>query len=155
MNNANHNEPTRQARPGNGGTGSAETVLLDSLTIPGRSEHVRAVRGFVARTLGPGTDSTEAALLASELVANSMQHSDSGRDGGTVTVRLLAIPGGIRAEILDQGGATVPALRRPESGLAERGRGLQLLDALATRWDYARDAAGTLTWFELAVPEGQ
>ena len=150
MNDANRNDPLR-ARPG---PGSAEAVLLDSLTIPGRAEHLRSVRGFVARALGPGTESTEAALLASELVANSMQHSDSGRDGGSITVRLIAIPGGIRAEVVDQGSTTVPALMRSRPGLDESGRGLQLVDALATRWDYARDAAGTLTWFELAMPEG-
>jgi hypothetical protein len=33
--------------------------------------------------------------------------------------------------------------------LSEAGRGLQLVDALAARWDYSHDAADTVTWFEL------
>ena len=86
-----------------------------------------------------------------ELVTNSVVHSDSRRDGGTITITLIAIPGGIRAEIIDDGGATVPsALRDPQiSLLAEGGLGLQLVETLADRWSHWRDDAGTVTWFEM------
>jgi anti-sigma regulatory factor (Ser/Thr protein kinase) len=131
------------------------TTLLGSLTIPGRPECLRQARQFVARTLGDDDPHAEvAALLTSELIANSMLHSDS-RDGGTITVNLLAVPDGIRAEIIDAGGQTVPVLRPTRSGepeLPENGRGLQLVEALAARWDFSTDEAGTVTWFELAEP---
>jgi anti-sigma regulatory factor (Ser/Thr protein kinase) len=132
------------------------TALLGRLTIPGRPERVRAARAFVAQTLDDGCAcAPTAVLLTCELVTNSLQHSDSRRDGGTITVTLIAIPGGIRAEVTDEGGATVPALRsgdlrRPE--LADGGRGLQLVEMLSARWSYTRDEAGTVTWFELAEP---
>jgi len=91
-------------------TGAA---LLGSLTIPGRPEHVAEARAFAARTLGESCACADTVvLLTCELVTNSLQHSDSRRDGGTITVTLIAIPGGIRAEVTDEGGATVPALRR-------------------------------------------
>ena len=131
-------------------------TLLGSLTIPGRPEHVAEARRFTARTLGNSCGCADiAVLLTSELVTNSVQHSDSSRGGGTITVTLIAIPGGIRAEVTDAGGATVPALspgqtERPE--LAESGRGLQLVDMLSVRWSCSRDEAGAVTWFELADP---
>jgi len=132
---------------------NTEAALLGSLTVPGRPQHLHAARAFVARTLGDHCSCADTAvLLASELVGNSLQHSDSGRPGGMVTITLIAIPGGIRAEVTDEGGATVPAVRSATVGaphLAENGRGLQLVDSLAARWSYCRDQAGTVTWFEL------
>lgn len=130
-------------------------TLLGSLTIPGRPENVRVARQFVARTLGASRSCIDTAvLLASELIANSLRHSRSG-DGGHITIHLIAIPDGIRIEVADQGGASAPAVRPAGSResdlteLAENGRGLELVDALASRWSYASDATGTVTWFEL------
>jgi anti-sigma regulatory factor (Ser/Thr protein kinase) len=132
------------------------TALLGSLAIPGQPGRVAEARAFVARTLGEGhACAPTAALLTSELVTNALQHSQSGRDGGTITIALIAVPGGIRVEVTDQGGATVPVLRPGQPGapeLAERGRGLQLVDMLSARWSYLCDPAGTVTWFELAEP---
>ena len=114
-------------------------ALLGSLTIPGRPEHVAEARAFAAQRLGDGWACADTAvLLTCELVTNALQHSDSRRDGGTITVTLIAVPGGIRAEVIDEGSATVPALRPdpPEPAeLAESGRGLQLVDMLSARWD--------------------
>ncbi len=132
------------------------TTLLGSLTIPGQPACLRAARAFVADTLGRDSPGTEVAvLLASELISNAMQHSDSRHDGGTITTHLIAVPEGIRAEIIDAGGQTVPSLRPVQPGqpdLAESGRGLQLVDVLAARWGYSRDEAATVTWFELCTP---
>jgi serine/threonine-protein kinase RsbW len=131
-------------------------ALLGSLTIPGRPENVAAARAFVARTLGDDCACADTAvLLTSELVTNSQQHSSSRRNGGAITVNLIAIPGGVRVEVVDEGGPTAPALRSsPEGppGLAEDGRGLQLVQMLSARWNYWHDDAGTLTWFELTEP---
>jgi anti-sigma regulatory factor (Ser/Thr protein kinase) len=136
----------------------AGIALLGSLTIPGRPEHVAAARAFVARTLGDDCAHTDTAiLLTSELVTNSLQHSNSRHDGGTITVTLIAIPGGIRAEIIDEGGTSVPALRSgpcESPDLDEEGRGLCLVQVLSTRWSYACDEAGTVTWFELTETPG-
>jgi anti-sigma regulatory factor (Ser/Thr protein kinase)/transcriptional regulator with XRE-family HTH domain len=85
-------------------------TLLGSLAIPGRAENVRAARAFVARTLGDGHACTDSAvLLTSEMCANAIQHSRSGA-GGQITISVIAIGGGIRVEVADQGGP--PADRR-------------------------------------------
>lgn len=136
-----------------------ETALLGSLTIPGQAEHVAEARAFVSRALGADCPEADTViLLTSELVTNSIQHSQSGRDGGTITITLIAVPGGIRAEVIDEGGPTNPVLSRGQVGpavLAENGRGLQLVQMLSARWNYAHDEAGTVTWFELAAPARQ
>jgi anti-sigma regulatory factor (Ser/Thr protein kinase) len=56
--------------------------------FPGRPEHTRAARRFVAAALAAWPATQEAArLLASELVTNAIQHSASGDQGGSVEVR--------------------------------------------------------------------
>jgi hypothetical protein len=43
-----------------------------------------------------------------------------------------------------------PARSEPgEPDLLEGGRGLRLVEQLATRWSYHFDTTGTVTWFEL------
>jgi anti-sigma regulatory factor (Ser/Thr protein kinase) len=136
----------------------AEPALLGVLAIPGRVEFARAARVFVARTLHGRYSCTDTAvLLTSELVGNSLQYSNSCRPGGVITVALISQPGGIRAEVADAGGVTVPTLCLPGSaapGLAEGGRGLQLVDLLSRCWGYGREDARIVTWFELACPGG-
>lgn len=131
----------------------AHTSLLGSVTIPGRPEAVSGVRAAVAGLLGRDCPSTSTAvLLVSELVTNSIQHSRSRCSGGIVAVTLIALASGIRAEVHDEGSVTVPTLRSdppPVPELEEGGRGLRLVDTLAPRWGYCRDAASAVTWFEL------
>lgn len=134
---------------GPAGTPPAWSVL-GWLTVPGSPTSVPAVRDYLARLLDQQPDAGTTVLLASELVANSVLHSDSRRDGGTVTVTVLAaLSGALRIEVTDQGGATVPLVRDPAS-LAPGGRGLRLVDALSARWGFYQAEAGTVTWFEAA-----
>lgn len=130
-----------------------ETAPLGTLTIPGQPKHLHEARAFVARTLGPGClRADEAVLLASELIGNAMQYSDSRRDGGTIIMNVIAIPGGVRIEVIDEGGPTLPNLSpigHPQPDLAESGRGLQLVSMLSSRWAYSHDPGRTVTWCEL------
>jgi anti-sigma regulatory factor (Ser/Thr protein kinase) len=92
------------------------------------------------------------ALLVSELIGNSLRHSNSRHPGGVITLTLMKVPDGHRAEVTDEGSVTVPALRpavRNSPDPAESGRGLQLVDMISARWGDRRDQAGTVTWFEL------
>lgn len=128
------------ARPG--------SAVVGCFTVPARPRSVAMARGFVARLLADEPDAGTTVLLASELVANSVMHSDSGRTGAPVSLAVLTIAGGLRIEVADQGGATVPLIREP-SELVPGGRGLRLVDALAARWGFYRTGAGTVTWFEV------
>lgn len=127
----------------------AGAAVLGSLTIPGRPEHVREARGFVAKALGelhPGLDN--AVLLTSELVTNAVMHSSSRCSGGTVTVLIMESAGGVRIEVADQGSdLSAPVVRGDV--YASDGHGLFLVQTLADQWGYLRDGTGTTVWFWL------
>ncbi len=120
------------------------------LVIDGVPEQVGAARAFVRRVLGdrhPGAD--RVTLLTSELVANSVSHSDSRMEGGTITVTLRVGADRVLVEVIDEGGDSVPTLRR-DGDLAESGRGLRLVNACSVAWGFRQTAAHTVTWFECA-----
>jgi two-component sensor histidine kinase len=88
-------------------------------------------------------------LLTSELVTNSVKHSNSRRDGGTITITLWVGVDRALVEVADDGGTTVPTLRH-DDGLAESGRGLWLVNAYSLGWGYHRGGDRIVTWFECA-----
>jgi anti-sigma regulatory factor (Ser/Thr protein kinase) len=131
---------------------TAAGVVLGSLTVPGMPEQVSRARAFVAglatRT-ALGRDSVDtAALLTSELVTNAMLHTSSGGSQGAVTVVVIDGPGALMVEVIDDGSPyTGPEVQGDR--YASQGHGLFLVEQLASRWGYLRDAAGTTVWFEL------
>ena len=131
---------------------TAGTALRASLTIPGQPEHVQDARQFVTRTISAGHPCTDlAVLLSSEIVTNSVVHSDSGRPGGTVTITVTGIPDGVRVEVLDAGGASFPHVGGMPGALAEGGNGLFLVSELSARWGHQSDGASVVTWFEVSA----
>jgi anti-sigma regulatory factor (Ser/Thr protein kinase) len=129
----------------------AGAAVLGSLTIPGRPEHVREARSFVAKALGelhPGLDN--AVLLTSELVTNAVMHSSSSCHGGTVTLLVRESASGLRIEVTDQGSdLSAPVVRGDV--YASDGHGLFLVQTLADQWGYLRDDTGTTVWFWLGA----
>jgi anti-sigma regulatory factor (Ser/Thr protein kinase) len=126
----------------------AELEAWHRLVICGRPEQVGVARAFVRQVLGvghPGLD--RVTLLTSELVTNSVNHSDSRLDGGTITVTVRAAADRVRVEVTDDGAATAPEMHCDDD-LAEAGRGLLLVEAYSLLWDYYRDGARMVTWFE-------
>ena len=127
----------------------SSAAVLGSLTIPGRPEHVREARSFVAKALGdlhPNRDT--AVLLTSELVTNAVTHSSSRCDGGTVTVLVVESTGGVRIEVADQGSDCSSPVVRGDV-YASDGHGLFLVQTLADQWGYLREPAATTVWFWL------
>lgn len=117
------------------------------LVIDARAERVANAREFIGKVLGRGHPCVETAvLLGSELVTNSVRHSACGRLGQSITVTAIPWGGGIRIEVTDISGPTIPAFRTG-GALAEGSRGLQLVQALAANWGYWRDGGLTTTWF--------
>ena len=129
---------------------TAGTAIRAGLTVPGQSGEVRAARVFVGEALGAGHPcAVLAVLLVSELVTNSVVHSRSRLPGGTITVTVTGTAAGARVEVRDAGGTSAPLLKGADDALAEGGRGLRLVDDLAARWNYRRDADELVTWFEV------
>ena len=128
-------------------------AILGSATIPGSPEHVSGIRTFITRTLAgqPGVDTDAATLLTSELVTNAIQHTDSGVPGGTVTVVVIGVPGGVLVEVVDDGSAGTPVVK--SDLYAGEGHGLLLVQQLAAQWGYLQDPAGTTVWFHLSTAD--
>jgi serine/threonine-protein kinase RsbW len=126
-------------------------MLVSTLAIPGHPEHVRAARTFTALVLEAHgqPDDGAASLLVSELVTNSLLHSDSGKPGGTVAITVLIAPGKTRIQVTDDGGPTEPAVRPPDGTEAEDGRGLRLVRELSGSWGFYGRDGHVITWFEL------
>lgn len=121
-----------------------------SLALEARAEQVPAARSFMANALGPLHPCADVAvLLTSELVTNSVRYSGCRHLGQTINVTAVLTASGVRVEVTDCTGPTVPAVRT-EGGMAEGGRGLQLVQALAANWGYKRLGGRTTTWFVCA-----
>jgi anti-sigma regulatory factor (Ser/Thr protein kinase) len=102
-------------------------------------------RAFVERTLGAWEcdDFLDASrLLVSELVTNAVLHARTDFE-----LLIRAVRTGIRVEVHDHNPAE-PVVRRYEEE-AMTGRGLALVDELATRWGVDRHPDGKAVWFEL------
>ncbi|HXO24363.1 MAG TPA: ATP-binding protein [Streptosporangiaceae bacterium] len=126
----------------------AELEAWHRLVIGGRPEQVSVARAFIRQVLGVGHPGTErVTLLTSELVTNSVNHSDSRLAGGTITVTVRTVGGVVRVEVTDDGGPTAPTLCRDDD-LGEAGRGLQLVEAYSLVWDYHQVGTRMMTWFE-------
>jgi anti-sigma regulatory factor (Ser/Thr protein kinase) len=132
----------------------ASAAVIGSLTIPGHPAHVSEARSFVTKTLGEDDPATEVAvLLASEIVTNAVLHTNSRRPGGTVSVAVFEIGGGVRLEVSDAGSpASAPVVKG--DGCVTGGHGLFLVQTLASQWGYTRDELGTTVWFWLARGRG-
>jgi anti-sigma regulatory factor (Ser/Thr protein kinase) len=130
-------------------------VILGCLTIPGRPEHVKQARAFVAELLGRECPLADAAvLLTSEVVTNAVVHSNSHLAGGTVTLVVTENGDGVRIQVTDAGSELTAPVIRGEAYSAD-GHGLQLVQSLADQWGYLREPAGTTVWFWLCqVPGG-
>ncbi|MGW2197510.1 ATP-binding protein [Streptosporangium sp. NPDC001682] len=94
-------------------------------------------------------------LLLSEVVTNSVVHSDSGqKTAGSITVCLGLGGGMVHAEVIDDGSTTSLPFVRAADFDSDGGRGLLLVEAMATAWGTHHDPeAGTAVWFHLPTNE--
>ena len=91
------------------GTASPATMATPPRTreqvLPARPDQVRVARAFLATVLVGCPAAEEVILCASELATNSCLHSDSGKAGGTFTVRAEVHQGDyVWIEVEDSGG---------------------------------------------------
>lgn len=112
---------------------------------------VGEARSFVRRTLkrwGVGEDCAETAVLCvSELVTNAVVHGS-----GRCSVRVSEEAGVVTVAVRDAGTPVVAPTGGSTGGvdpLAVHGRGLRLVDALASRWGSDLGASGLTVWFVL------
>jgi hypothetical protein len=93
------------------------------------------------------------ALVVGELAANAVQHGRVPGRGFGLRLAIDAVAGLVRIEIADAAAAKQPPTALPSSYPdGESGRGLLLVDVLATRWGSApRQPVGKTVWAECAI----
>lgn len=128
-----------------------EARVHAELRVPSRPESVAAARHFAEPILGVFGHVGLAeivVLLLSEVVTNAVVHVRA-TDEGEIRVELQATDGRVRVEVHDHD-HRVPELRTAGPG-QESGRGLSLVNGLASAWGVRPEPAGKAIWFEVRV----
>lgn len=128
----------------------AQVMRLRVSTFPAEGESVGRARRFVRGCL----DGCEAGvcedvvLLVSELVTNAIEHGGRRDHVAEVELEVIVADDHVHIEVSDHS-SVVPV---PRAGPIDRpsGRGLALVDRLASRWGVARGASGKTVWMEVA-----
>ena len=109
---------------------------------------VRRARAFVreqCRLLGFGDEACQAAvLLTSEAVTNAFIHGRS-----EARIRISSASGRLHVEVADDNSRHPQRLDQDADALD--GRGMAIVQQLATRWGVRDDPYGKTVWFEVAA----
>jgi anti-sigma regulatory factor (Ser/Thr protein kinase) len=128
---------------------SGVLVVMGFQAFSGEVRQVRAVRHWI-ETLLPDCEARDSLILiASELAANSVEHTRSGEPGGHFTVHLACSSDSVRLTVGDQGSP------RPPQAVAaaldsEHGRGLFMVDGLAADWGCTDTPEGRSLWADVS-----
>lgn len=129
---------TTDHRPGN--------AHIHARTFPGTTDQVSQLRRFTREHL---PDHPDAPLVASEIGTNAIFHTRSGDPQGTFHARIIRrADGTARLEIENDGGPTTFGESTHDR---DGGRGLFLINALATAWGITGDHTGRTIWAEFTA----
>jgi anti-sigma regulatory factor (Ser/Thr protein kinase) len=128
------------------GAGEADGISLKLESGPEAASAARAA----LRTLEPKLDPepmNDVRLLVSELVTNSVRHSEGPNSRSPVTLEVALSDEKLRVMVTDRGTGFEPHPREPGQSKAS-GWGLYLVDKLSDRWGVIRNHI-TRVWFEI------
>lgn len=104
------------------------------------ASYLRELRSWLREHIPDDDTSLDAELVCTELVTNALEHG-----GGRGVVRIvLSDADGVRVEV-DDADSTAPLTLGRSSIGRHRGRGLQIVDAVAS-WGVVRRAGGKTVW---------
>lgn len=111
-------------------------------SAPVSAGHARRFVEDALHSAGLGELAYTATLLVSELVANAILHTGTPFD-------VVVKPGadGVRVEVHD--GSQALPVRKRYSNMSGTGRGLLLVEQMATGWGSDLTSRGKVVWFEL------
>lgn len=116
-----------------------ERCLPPSVTAPSEA---RALAEQAIGALVADATVDEILLLVSELVANAVRHAAT-----ELELRIVLLPDAVRIEVADA--SRYPPVLQPLSLDAPGGRGMRIVDQLATEWGFIVAASGKVVWTEL------
>ena len=131
--------------------------IVEEAVFPAREDQLARIRKIVRAAAGGQYERDLIVLFANELAANAIKHSGS-RLVGVIVARTAEDR--LRVAVYDQHLTGFPHPHGRSCGRddlddlddeSENGRGLQLIETMASRWGIVREpGVGLLTWFELA-----
>jgi anti-sigma regulatory factor (Ser/Thr protein kinase) len=101
----------------------------------------------------PARTASDAALLVSELVTNSVIHANCG-PGRAVTVDVRTFKDRVRIAVTDPGSSLTPCILPPDPE-TPGGLGLVLVDELCETWGVWQDLGPTCVWCELLLDQSR
>jgi serine/threonine-protein kinase RsbW len=126
-----------------------------TITYPGTPTNVSLARRRVRNLLGRSPRADEAELITAELTSNAIRHTPSGEAGGTFTITVQYGTNWARIEVFDLGREAWHCILDddpltddiPVSALAECGRGLRMVAAIANEYGHEVDGSqGQTCW---------
>jgi anti-sigma regulatory factor (Ser/Thr protein kinase) len=125
---------------------------LIALALPGIPESAPVARRHVRAALGArglGEYAEDAEIITSELVTNAVQHAcDNGTRTIGVTLTQAGSPAVVTVAVSDS--SPQGPIRRDMSVGSERGRGLQIVQALSAQWGWRQEDGGKAVFAVLA-----
>jgi len=121
--------------------------MRDSITLQPEPSSAGEARVFVAdhaRDVCPAEMAEVAVLLTSELVTNVIVHA-----GTPMRLSVDVDADAVRVALAD--GAPRTPVRRAAEGTRLTGRGMHLVESLATHWGVDPTPAGKTVWFEVSA----
>lgn len=132
-----------------GGSASGPSEVLVARDVAVEPSAVADARHTVDGLLIGCDAADRVRLLVSEVVTNALRYAAAPM---TLTVRMA--PGTVRVEMSDCSPELPVLLGGAGLATAEHGRGLRIVEELATRWGTERSGAGKIVWFEVALGTG-
>jgi two-component sensor histidine kinase len=99
----------------------------------------------------PATTASDAGLLVSELVTNSVVHANVGRRRA-LSVEVMTLDDRLRIAVIDPGSRLRPCML-PLDPKTPGGLGLLLVDELCEAWGVWQDLGPTCVWCELLLDQ--
>jgi hypothetical protein len=141
------------ASPGTGRTDLSMCSRSATFELPSAAPSIPVSRYLVRELLRAWEapqDRDDAALLVTELVANVVDHADGDV---SLSLEVTSSDDWLRIAVLD-GSAVLPVVQEV-SIERPRGRGLLMVQMIATRWGSEAHQGGKRVWFELGPADPQ
>jgi anti-sigma regulatory factor (Ser/Thr protein kinase) len=130
--------------------------VMISFVLLNDPEQVGITRCLVRAALehrGLGDYAADAAVIASELVTNAIQHAAGTDPDDTIGVTLMRVWEGEAVAVVVTDSSFVPPTKRKTTTGSERGRGLHVVEALSVHWDWNHQDGGKAVFAILAKEE--
>jgi serine/threonine-protein kinase RsbW len=130
----------------------APAIIGWTRDFQGQADQVREARRWVEDLLPERDPLADVLLLVSELCTNAVVHTRSGEAGGRFSVAVVWTRESVRVVVEDQGSPTAPTIdgRTGDPARAdESGRGLRLVDRLASEWGTASRPGRRWVWADV------